>query len=201
MSTRAAGIISLVALLISLALVLLPGSKGEIIGSGEINHFYINQENNLTVVINNPFAGETEFSLSAELQSHDLQQPVPLPQPNLQFTLAESESDNYDIPFQAHYSGDYSFYISLVMNFDNQPQTIEKSWNFTFYDHLTIIPGSSDQVTFTGGAAWSLDGEEFADLRSQIALLEEHGIDLVVLARYMQILSPHLQSGEVYLFY
>jgi hypothetical protein len=160
-STRAAGIISLVALLISLALVLLPGSKGEIIDSGEINHFYTNQENNLTVVINNPFAGETEFSLSAELQSHDLQQPVLLPQPNLQFTLAESESDNYDIPFQSHYSGDYSFYISLVMNFDNQLQTIEKSWNFTFYDHLTVIPGISDQVTFTGGAAWSLDGQEF----------------------------------------
>ena len=161
MSTRATGIISLVALLISLVLVLTPGSKGEVIGSGKINHFYVNQENNLTIVINNPFAGETEFSLSAELWSHDLQQPVPLPQPDLQFTLAEDESSDYDIPFQAYYSGDYSFYISLVMNFDSQPQTIEESWNFTFYDRLTVIPGSSDQVTFTGGAAWSPEGQEF----------------------------------------
>ena len=161
MSTRATGIISLVALLISLALVLTPGSKGEVIDSGEINHFYVNQENNLTIVINNPFAGETEFSLSAELWSHDLQQPIPLPQPDLQFTLAENESSDYAIPFQAYYSGDYSFYISLVMNFDSQPQTIEESWNFTFYDRLTVIPGSSDQVTFTGGAAWSPEGQEF----------------------------------------
>ena len=127
MSTRATGIISLVALLISLALVLIPGSEGEIIDSGEINHFYVNQENNLTIVINNPFAGETEFSLSAEFRSHDLQQPVTLPQPNLQFTLAKDESGDYDIPFQAYYSGDYSFYVSLVMNFDSQPQTIEES--------------------------------------------------------------------------
>ena len=161
MSTRATGIISLVALLISLALVLIPGSEGEIIDSGEINHFYVNQENNLTIVINNPFAGETEFSLSAEFRSHDLQQPVTLPQPNLQFTLAKDESGDYDIPFQAYYSGDYSFYVSLVMNFDSQPQTIEESWNFTFYDRLTVIPGSSDQITFTGGATWSPDGQEF----------------------------------------
>ena len=112
---RATGIISLVALLISLALVLTPGSEGEIIDSVEINHFYAKEENNLTVVIINPFPGETEYSFSAVLQSHDLQQPVPLPQPVLQFVLPGNGSGSYVIPFQVPLSGDYSFYIILII--------------------------------------------------------------------------------------
>ena len=158
---RATGIISLVALLISLALVLTPGSEGEIIDSVEINHFYAKEENNLTVVIINPFPGETEYSFSAVLQSHDLQQPVPLPQPVLQFVLPGNGSGSYVIPFQVPLSGDYSFYIILVVNHDSQLQTIEEGWNFIFYNRLPVIPGNSDLLTFPGEATWSLQGQGF----------------------------------------
>jgi formyltetrahydrofolate deformylase len=43
-----------------------------------------------------------------------------------------------------------------------------------------------------------IDAKTKSDVETrQIALLEEHGIDLVVLARYMQILSPHfIQAFE-----